>query len=137
MQVRLEPTWVKPELNSYGRLLVVPSNNRLLFEWLTVTNTLAYYDTEWINIIKCFIVQATVLPSNALATTTSVKEVILGVKHFVQHRRIYRKSPILKILPRLVSYRLHAFWSKTFWPTDIWLMDMQYKKKCIELSTIG
>jgi hypothetical protein len=74
---------------------------------------------------------------NVLATTTSVKEVILGVKHFVQHRRIYRKSPILTILPRLVSYRLHAIWSKAFWPTDIWLMAMQYEKKRIDSSTIG
>ncbi len=44
-------------LVSIGRLLTLPGNIRLGWKWLTVTNTLAYFDTVSITAVKSFIVQ--------------------------------------------------------------------------------
>jgi hypothetical protein len=40
-----------------GGLLTMPSNDRLGWEWLAETNTLAYYVTELITAVKSFTVQ--------------------------------------------------------------------------------
>ena len=45
-------------LQSYGRLLDLPSNIRLGWKWIEVANTLAYYKTTTITAVKGFIVQA-------------------------------------------------------------------------------
>ncbi len=42
-------------------LLTLPSNIRLVRKWLTVSNSLAYYDTELITAVKSLSVQAPVI----------------------------------------------------------------------------
>ena len=44
-------------LRSNGRLLSLPANIKLEWKRLTVTNTLAYYDTELIMTVKMFTLQ--------------------------------------------------------------------------------
>jgi hypothetical protein len=39
-------------------LLAFPGNVRLELEWLTVTNTLAYFNRQLITVVKRFILQA-------------------------------------------------------------------------------
>ncbi len=43
-----------------GGLLTLRTNNRL-WKWLTVTNTLAYYDAELFTTVKHYIIQSHVL----------------------------------------------------------------------------
>jgi hypothetical protein len=45
-------------IHSMGRLLALPENIRLELKRQTIANTLAYYDTTEITIVKGFIVQA-------------------------------------------------------------------------------
>ncbi len=49
-----EPAWVEPimGLHNKGHLLSLPINIRLGCKWITVTNTLAYYDTDLITAVK-------------------------------------------------------------------------------------
>jgi hypothetical protein len=47
-----------------------PANIRLSWKWLTVANSLAYYDTELIKTVKSFIVQAPGVKSLFTATRT-------------------------------------------------------------------
>ncbi len=44
-------------LHSKGRVLALPTNISLGWKWLTLTNTLAYYATEFITAVKSFMVQ--------------------------------------------------------------------------------
>jgi hypothetical protein len=41
-----------------GRLLALPSNFRLVWKWMALASTLAYFDTSKITAVKSFIVQA-------------------------------------------------------------------------------
>jgi hypothetical protein len=47
-------------LHSKGRLLALPTNIKLGWKSLTVTNTLAYFITELVTAVKYFIVQTPV-----------------------------------------------------------------------------
>ncbi len=50
--------FVFAELHSNGRLLALPSNIRLGWKCMEVTNTRAYYDTATITAVKSLTVQA-------------------------------------------------------------------------------
>jgi hypothetical protein len=43
-----------------GKAPALSENIRLRWKWLTVTNNLAYYDTDLITTVKCFIVKTTI-----------------------------------------------------------------------------
>ncbi len=60
MGARLDHTRVEPHtgLCTKSRLLIVPTNIRPGWKWQEVANTLAYYDTATITVVKSFIVQA-------------------------------------------------------------------------------
>jgi len=44
-------------LHSNGRLLSLPANIRIGWQWKEVANPLAFYTTATIRAVKCFIVQ--------------------------------------------------------------------------------
>jgi hypothetical protein len=55
-----------------GRLLTLPTNNRLCWKGLTGTNTLAYYEKSELTAVKSFL---------TLATGASIIELLFFVKN--------------------------------------------------------
>jgi hypothetical protein len=61
-------------LHSEGRIMALPTNARLGWEGLIVTNTLAYYCTEFVTAIKLFITQASVSCTLAYYSLQTMEE---------------------------------------------------------------